>query len=127
MKSTSTLRETTMLIVVTYAMSCMHMYVSFPAAYPIIMNSTIRDPHLMTSMGHNMLYQDKATTDTEAIMDPSPLYVYRVHVFDFMGHMTTTIVYQPRRLLLTYKIGAVVEIITMSEWTATRKNRHRIE
>jgi hypothetical protein len=94
-----------MLIVVKYAMSYVHMYVSFPAAYPIIMNSTIRDPHLMTSMGHSMLYQDKATIDMEVTLIPSPLYMYRVHVFDFMGHMTTTIVYQPRRLLLTYEIG----------------------
>jgi hypothetical protein len=105
MTSTSTLSETAMLIVVTYAINCIYMYFSSPAAYPNVINSTIHDPHLMTSMGHSMLYQDKVMIDMEVVLIPSPLYVYIVHVFDVMGRMTTLIDYQPRRLLLTYKIG----------------------
>ena len=52
-----------------------------------------------------MLYQDRASTATEALMVPSPLYAYIVHVVDAMGHMSTLIADQSCRLIIIYKIG----------------------
>ena len=55
------------------------------------MTSIIRDSQLKTCIGHRMLYQGETTMVTEALMIPSPLYVYVVHVFDTMGHMATSL------------------------------------
>ena len=59
----------------------------------------------MAYIGHRMWYQDKTTIATEAVLIPSPLYVYIGHVFDAMGHMPALTVYQPCPLIITYKNG----------------------
>ena len=69
------------------------------------MNSTIRDSLSMTNIGHRMSCQDKTTIAKEVVMVPSPLYLYIVHIFDALSYMETVVVYQPCRLIITYKKG----------------------
>ena len=40
---------------------------------------------------------------TRALVVPSPLYDYIVHVFDAMGHKQTLIAYKPDQLIIKYK------------------------
>ena len=59
----------------------------------------------MAYIGHRMWYKDKTAIAAEALLIPSPLYVYVGHVLDAMDHMTAQLMYQPCPLIITYKNG----------------------
>ena len=73
------------------AMNCFCILFLFPATHRNVMNGTICDTHATTYVDYRMSYQDKATIVTEAPLIPSPLYIYIVHVFQAMDHMTTLV------------------------------------
>ena len=87
------------------AMNCFYVPFLLPATHRNVMNDTIRDTHATTYVDYRMSYQDNTTIVTEALLIPSPLYVYIVHVFVAMDHMTTLVVSQQCRLIITYKKG----------------------
>ena len=87
-------------IVVISAMNYVEMYFSSPVAHPNVIDTTICDSNLVTSIDHRMSYQDKETIATEEPMFLSHLYEYIVHVFDTNGHMTTLIAYEPCQLVI---------------------------
>ena len=90
---------------ISNAMNYFKMLLIFPGTHCNIMKSPISDTHLLTSFDHILSYQVTTTIVTEALLVPSPLYEYLVHVFDTMDHMTTMIVHEPHRLVFTYNIG----------------------
>ena len=80
--------EVSMRNVISNAMNCCNMLLTFPGTHCNIMNSPISGLHLLTCFDHILSYQEKTTIATEVILIPSPLYEYLVHVFDIIGHMT---------------------------------------
>ena len=90
---------------ISNAMNYFKMLLIFPGTHCNIMKSPISDTHLLTCFDHILSYQEETTIATEALLVPSPLYEYLVHVFDTIGHMTTMIVHEPHRLVFTYNIG----------------------
>jgi len=85
-------------------MNYVYMYFSSPATYPNVIDTTIRDSYLMTSIDHRMSYQDKATIATKELLVPRPLDVYVVYGFNTMDHITTLVVYKPCQLMIICKI-----------------------
>ena len=72
-------------IVVVHAMNCIGMVFLLSETSCNIINSTIRDLHLVTYIGHRMSYLAKETIAMRILSAHNPLSRCIVHVSDLFG------------------------------------------